>query len=175
MEVDGIYRIFTRSVALHNVQYVKYVYFRELPMPTSLFCTFSIQNTFVLFCFYHLSYWSLLYAASLDKYCLSFCSDRCFVESFTFSYIGDGDTKTMLKLTNEPPYPDVAVQKIEDINHWCKKMKHRLEKKKSELKNTIIDGKKGISGAGRMTDSKTLILLLIHFSIIIYLSPRYDY
>jgi hypothetical protein len=77
------------------------------------------------------------------------------VECFVFSYIGDGDTKTMLKLSSEPPYPGIVVQKIEDINHWCKKMHHRLEKKKNEMKNIVIDGKKGISGAGRLTESKT--------------------
>ncbi len=61
----------------------------------------------------------------------------------------------MLKLSSEPPYPGIVVQKIEDINHWCKKMHHRLEKKKNEMKNIVIDGKKGISGAGRLTESKT--------------------
>ncbi|CAF1183467.1 unnamed protein product [Adineta ricciae] len=91
MEVDGIHRLFTRSISLYNVKYV--------------------------------------------------------------NYIGDGDTKTMVKLTDEPPYPDIVVQKIEDINHWCKKMKHRLEKIKNEMKTVVIDGKKGISGAGRMTEN----------------------
>lgn len=81
------------------------------------------------------------------------------MEYSVFSYIGDGDTKTMLKLLNEPPYPDVVVQKIEDINHWCKKMYHRLEKKKNEMKNILVDGKKGISGSGRLTESKAFIFL----------------
>jgi hypothetical protein len=71
----------------------------------------------------------------------------------------------MVKLTNEPPYPDVVVQKIEDINHWCKTMKYRLEKIKNEMKNVVIDGKKGISGAGRMTESQTSILLLVYLNI----------
>jgi hypothetical protein len=96
------------------------------------------------------------------------------VESFAFSYIGDGDTKTMLKLSSEPPYPDVVVQKIEDINHWCKNMYDRLEKKKNEMKNIAVDGKKGISGAGRLTESKTLALLFIYSNVVLYVFLRYD-
>ena len=91
-----------------------------------------------------------------------------------FSYIGDGPTKTMLKLSSEPPYPGVVVQKIEDINHWCKKMHHRLEKKKNEMKNIVIDGKKGISGAGRLTESKMFSFMTIYFNVVLCIFLRYD-
>ena len=46
----------------------------------------------------------------------------------------------MLKLLNEPRYSGIIVQKIEDINRWCKKMYYRLEKKRKEMKNVVIDG-----------------------------------
>ncbi|CAF1338087.1 unnamed protein product, partial [Didymodactylos carnosus] len=57
-------------------------------------------------------------------------------------YIGDGDSKIMPRLREVPQYDNVEIQKIEDINHWSKKMLNRLEKIKNELKDTIIDGKK---------------------------------
>ena len=55
------------------------------------------------------------------------------------------------KLTNNPPYADVSISKIEDVNHFSKKMLHRLQKLAEDLKKTHIDGKLGICGKGRMT------------------------
>ncbi|CAF4513797.1 unnamed protein product [Rotaria sp. Silwood2] len=55
MEVDGIYRLFSRSERLYNVQYTH--------------------------------------------------------------YIGDGDAKVFPKLSNDPPYKDISIVKIEDVNH----------------------------------------------------------
>ncbi|UJR19120.1 hypothetical protein I4U23_022251 [Adineta vaga] len=89
MEAEGIYRIFSRSEAIYNVQYT--------------------------------------------------------------NYIGDGDSKVFSKLINSPPYKDVSIRKTEDINHFSKKMHHRLQKAAEDLKKTKIDGKLGIGGKGRMT------------------------
>ena len=70
------------------------------------------------------------------------------------SYIGDGDSKAFSKLTNNPPYKNVSINKIEDVNHFSKKMLHRLQKIAEDLKKTKIDGKFGILGKGRMTKRK---------------------
>ncbi|CAF1593292.1 unnamed protein product, partial [Didymodactylos carnosus] len=80
-------------------------------------------------------------------------------------YIGDGDSKIMPRLREVPQYDNVEIQKIEDINHWSKKMLNRLEKIKNELKDTIIDGKKGTGGRGRMTkaisENKTNLEMMV--------------
>ncbi|CAF4711098.1 unnamed protein product [Rotaria magnacalcarata] len=55
------------------------------------------------------------------------------------------------KLLHNPPYDDVSIIKIEDINHFSKKMLHRLEKITKDLKITRIGGKLGIGGHGRLT------------------------
>ncbi len=54
---------------------------------------------------------------------------------------------------NDPPYKDASIMKIEDVNHFSKKMLHRLQKIADDLKKTKIDGKLGIRGQGRMTQS----------------------
>ncbi|CAF3001683.1 unnamed protein product [Rotaria sp. Silwood2] len=55
---------------------------------------------------------------------------------------------------NDPPYKDASIMKIEDVNHFSKKMLHRLQKIADDLKKTKIDGKLGIRGHGRMTQSE---------------------
>ncbi|CAF1515339.1 unnamed protein product, partial [Rotaria sp. Silwood1] len=90
MEADGIYRLFSRSERMYNVQYI--------------------------------------------------------------NYVGDGDSKVFPKLTSKPPYENVSIKKIEDVNHFAKKMLHRLQKIAEDLKKTKIDGKLGIGGKGRMTN-----------------------
>jgi hypothetical protein len=55
---------------------------------------------------------------------------------------------------NDPPYKDASIMKIEDVNHFSKKMLHRLQKIADDLKKTKIDGTLGIRGQGRMTQSK---------------------
>ncbi|CAF1345396.1 unnamed protein product [Didymodactylos carnosus] len=57
------------------------------------------------------------------------------------NYIGDGDAKILPKLLNNPPYDNITINKIEDINHFSKKMLHRLQKIAQDLKQTKIDGK----------------------------------
>ncbi|CAF1311457.1 unnamed protein product [Rotaria sordida] len=72
-------------------------------------------------------------------------------------YIGDGDSSVMWNLTQHPPYPDIKIEKIEDINHWSKRMLYRLEKLTQELKDTMLDPekkRKGIGGVNRLTKDK---------------------
>ncbi|CAF4412002.1 unnamed protein product [Rotaria socialis] len=76
-------------------------------------------------------------------------------------YIGDGDAKVFLKLISDPPYEDVSITKIEDVNHFSKKMLHRLQKIAESLKKTNIDGKLGIRGSGRMT--KKMMINFKHY------------
>ena len=74
-----------------------------------------------------------------------------------YRYIGDGDWSVMWNLTQHSPYPGIGNQKIEDINHWSKKMLYRLEKLTKELKNTMLDPnkkRKGISGMNHLTKGK---------------------
>ncbi|CAF2743150.1 unnamed protein product [Rotaria sp. Silwood2] len=69
-------------------------------------------------------------------------------------YIGDGDSSVMWNLTQRPPYPGIEIEKIEDINHWSKKILYRLEKLTQELKDTMLDPekkRKGIGGINRLT------------------------
>ena len=73
---------------------------------------------------------------------------------FNFKYIGDGDAKIVPRLTEDPPYPDLQIQKLEDLNHFAKKMYNRLEKRKKELNGRVIEGRKGIGGAGRITEGE---------------------
>ncbi|CAF1429989.1 unnamed protein product [Didymodactylos carnosus] len=60
------------------------------------------------------------------------------------NYIGDGDAKILPKLLSNPPYDNIKINKIEDINHFSKKMLHRLQKIAQDLKKIKIDGKMGI-------------------------------
>ncbi|CAF2123078.1 unnamed protein product [Rotaria magnacalcarata] len=76
-------------------------------------------------------------------------------------YIGDGDAKVFPKLISDPPYEDVSITKIEDVNHFSKKMLHRLQKIAESLKKTNIDGKLGIRGSGRMT--KKMMINFKHY------------
>ncbi|CAF4695865.1 unnamed protein product, partial [Rotaria socialis] len=78
-----------------------------------------------------------------------------------FSYIGDGDAKVFPKLLSDPPYEDVSITKIEDVNHFSKKMLHHLQKIAKSLKKNNIDGKLGIRGSGRMT--KKMMINFKHY------------
>ena len=105
MEPEGMYRLFSRSERIYNVQYTKWIKSYRFP----------------------------------------------FLILFSCRYIGDGDSKVFLRLINNPPYKDISIEKIEDINHFSKKMLHRLEKTAENLKKTKLGGKFGIGGKGRMT------------------------
>ena len=54
---------------------------------------------------------------------------------------------------DDPPYKDASITKIEDVNHFSKKMLNRLQRIADALKKTKIDGKLGIRGQGRMPQS----------------------
>lgn len=60
----------------------------------------------------------------------------------------------MPRFIADPPYPDLQIQKLEDLNHFAKKMYNRLDKRKKELKGQVIDGRKGIGGTGRITEGE---------------------
>jgi hypothetical protein len=49
-------------------------------------------------------------------------------------YIGDGDAKVHNSLLNDPPYKDVVVKKIEDVNHYAKRLYNRCKKLKDDSK-----------------------------------------
>jgi hypothetical protein len=72
------------------------------------------------------------------------------------SFIGDGDAKVHKHLLDNPPYVDVKVKKIEDINHFAKRMLSRINKIKQDNKGKILPDGKKFSGKGRMTDSQTV-------------------
>jgi hypothetical protein len=38
------------------------------------------------------------------------------------SYIGDEDAKIHKYLTNNPPYSDITIKKLEDTNHFAKRL-----------------------------------------------------
>ena len=68
----------------------------------------QVDGIYRLFSSFH--YYLLLLQISIFNDELFFMQ-RCFV----FSYKESGNTKTMLKLLSELPYPGVIVHKIEDI------------------------------------------------------------
>ena len=72
------------------------------------------------------------------------------------SYIGDGDAKVHRYLTMNPPYPGVTIKKLEDTNHFAKRMLTRIKKIKQENKKKILSDSKKISGKGRMTDADAI-------------------
>ena len=78
------------------------------------------------------------------------------------SYVADRDAKVFPRLMEYPPYPDVTIQKLEDLNHFAKKIHHRLDKIKKELKGTMIGGRKGIGGSGRFTEREFILFSPAH-------------
>ena len=79
------------------------------------------------------------------------------------NYIGDGDAKVYKSLLEDPPYKNVIVQKIEDVNHYAKRLANRCKKLKDQNKDKILrDGLK-ISGLGRLTD-KHIVKFKIYLS-----------
>lgn len=44
------------------------------------------------------------------------------------SYIGDGDAKVHSFLTSNPTYPGVTIKKLEDTNHFAKRMLSRIKR-----------------------------------------------
>ena len=79
---------------------------------------------------------------SLSKYNLKYTS-----------YIGDGDAKLHKYLLENPPYTDVPIKKIEDVNHFAKRMLTRLNRVKQENKKRILVDDKRFGGKGHMTNA----------------------
>ncbi|CAF4130305.1 unnamed protein product [Rotaria sordida] len=71
-------------------------------------------------------------------------------------YIGDGNTKVHKALLDDPTYENVEVQKIEDVNHYSKRLSNRIKKIKTQNKNKILQDGLKIGGAGRLTDQHIL-------------------
>jgi len=86
-----------------------------------------------------------MFSRSLTKYKIKY-----------LSYIDDGDAKVYKHLIDNPPYPDGHIKKLEDTNHFAKRMLNRIMKIKQENKNKILSDGKKFSGKGRMTDAQAI-------------------
>ncbi|CAF1041440.1 unnamed protein product [Rotaria sordida] len=86
-----------------------------------------------------------MFCRSLPKYNIKYTS-----------YIGDGDAKVHKYLVDNPSYSDVNIKKIEDTNHFAKRMLTRIMKIKKENANKILSDGKRFSGKGRMTDAQAV-------------------
>ncbi|CAF1453077.1 unnamed protein product [Rotaria sordida] len=86
-----------------------------------------------------------MFCRSLPKYDIKY-----------ISYIGDGDAKVHKYLTTNPPYPGVIIKKLEDTNHFAKRMLTRIKKIKQENKNEVLSDGKKIAGKGRLTDADAI-------------------
>ncbi|CAF1352682.1 unnamed protein product [Rotaria sordida] len=80
-------------------------------------------------------------------------------EIYYTKYVGDGDSKTFARLSDKPPYPGKVIKKIEDLNHFSKRMKRQLETKKCEYgrKNKLSDGKT-IGGKNRLSKTSPKVV-----------------
>ncbi len=85
-----------------------------------------------------------------------FCRSLAKYNTTYVSYIGDGDAKVHKYLIDNPPYLDIDIKKLEDTNHFAKRMLNRIMKIKRENKNTILCDGKRFSGKGRMTDGHVI-------------------
>ncbi|CAF3859946.1 unnamed protein product [Rotaria sp. Silwood1] len=83
----------------------------------------------------------IMFKRSITKYNVKYCK-----------YIGDGDAKVFKYLLDDPPYHNLTVEKIEDINHYAKRLLNRCKKLKTENKNKILEDGLKIGGNKRLTD-----------------------
>lgn len=72
------------------------------------------------------------------------------------AFIGDGDAKVHRHLLDNPPYVNLQVKKIEDVNHFAKRMLSRINKVKLDYKGKVLSDGKKFTGKGRMTDSQAV-------------------
>ncbi|CAF1518925.1 unnamed protein product, partial [Rotaria sordida] len=79
------------------------------------------------------------------------------------SYVGDGDSKTFTSLSNAKLYPGKMIKKIEDLNHFSKRMKRQLETKKREYGREKLSDGKTIGGENRLS-SQNIIRLQMAFA-----------
>ncbi|CAF1612010.1 unnamed protein product [Rotaria sp. Silwood1] len=66
-------------------------------------------------------------------------------------YVGDGDSKTFPVLSKIVPYPGKEIKKIEDLNHFSKRMKRGLETIKHEHGRKKLSDGKTIGGKNRLS------------------------
>ncbi|CAF1283949.1 unnamed protein product [Rotaria sordida] len=85
-----------------------------------------------------------------------FCRSLSKYNTTYISYIGDGDAKIHKYLMDNPPYSDINIKKLEDTNHFEKRMLNRIMKVKRENKNMILSDGKRFSSKGRMTDTQAI-------------------
>ena len=53
-------------------------------------------------------------------------------------YLGDGDSSSFLRVSEAKPYPNVAIEKLECVGHFQKRLGGRLRKLKKELKGKKV-------------------------------------
>ncbi|GBL72576.1 hypothetical protein AVEN_127844-1 [Araneus ventricosus] len=74
-------------------------------------------------------------------------------------YLGDGDSKGFLKISESKVYEDkLVVEKLECIGHVQKRMGTRLRNLTNKLKSTKLSDGKKISGRGRLRDAQILLI-----------------
>ena len=69
------------------------------------------------------------------------------------SYIGNGNVKVHSYLTSHPPYPGVVVKKLEDLNHFAKRMLNRIKSIKQENNGQLLSDDKRFGGKQRINDA----------------------
>ncbi|CAF1043010.1 unnamed protein product, partial [Didymodactylos carnosus] len=80
-----------------------------------------------------------------------FCRSLAKYDVKYISYVGDGDAKVNKYLIGNPTYSTIDVNKLEDTNHFTKRMLTRIMKIKRENINKILCDGKRLSGKGRLT------------------------
>ncbi|CAF3491367.1 unnamed protein product [Rotaria sp. Silwood1] len=67
-------------------------------------------------------------------------------------YVDDDDSKTFTILLKTTSYPGKVIKKIEDLNHFSKRMKRQLKTKKREYGRKKLSDGKTISGKNRLSN-----------------------
>ncbi|CAF4668239.1 unnamed protein product, partial [Rotaria sp. Silwood2] len=81
-------------------------------------------------------------------------------------YVGDGDSKTFPVLSKIVPYPGKEIKKIEDLNHFSKRMKRALETVKRQHGRKKLSDGKTIGGKNRLSVHNILRLQMTFASTI---------
>ncbi|GBL74184.1 hypothetical protein AVEN_231064-1 [Araneus ventricosus] len=73
------------------------------------------------------------------------------------NYLGDGDSKVFLKISESKVYgEELVVEKLQCIGHVQQRMGTRLRNLRNKLKSTKLSDGKKISGRGRLTDAQII-------------------
>ncbi|GBM99775.1 hypothetical protein AVEN_101024-1 [Araneus ventricosus] len=74
-------------------------------------------------------------------------------------YLGDGDSKGFLKISESKVYEEeLVVEKLECIGLVQKRMETRFRNLRNKLKSTKLSDEKKISGRGQLTDAQILLI-----------------